>query len=103
VIRVQDSEFSSWRSSPSCSPGSATVLFPASALWTSGLLCRSPYHLTHGSSYSYGRGTSVSFQCVSGASSYDVNFFAIFGLQILLAVLVVSVGALMWRLLRKPR
>jgi len=84
---------------------------PSSALWMSGIVCSSPYHLEYSTShYSYNpaqSGTSVSFQCVNGASSYDVNDFAIVGLQVVLAVLVlcgaVAVGRLMRRLLRKPK
>jgi hypothetical protein len=48
----------------------------------------------------------VSFQCVSGASSYDANNFAIDGLQSLAIALVlcvgVAVGRLIWRQARTP-
>jgi hypothetical protein len=73
-------------------------------------MCSSPYHLEHYNlGYRYGRapGFQDEYRCVSGASSYHVNFFAISLLQTLLVVLVlcgaVAVGVLMRRrLLRKP-
>ncbi len=91
-----------------CVGGAAalTAAIPASALWMSAIVCDSQYHLTYdisGYSYRPGQsGTSVTFQCVSGAGSYDVNTFAVMGLQSLLAVLVVcTVGCVIWRLARK--
>jgi hypothetical protein len=81
--------------------GCATAVFPASALWTSKIMCSNQYHLEYGTSY-YQRGiTNVSFQCISGTSSYAANVYAIMSVQILLALLVLSVGVLLWRLLRK--
>ena len=95
-----------------CVGGAAavTTVFPSSALWMSGIVCRSPYHLAYNTShYSYRpgqSGTSASFQCVSSESSYNVNDFVLMGLQSLLAAfvlcVVLGVGVLMRRLLRKP-
>ena len=69
-------------------------------------MCSSPYHLAHTSDYSHRAGTSVNFQRVSDTSSYRANFFEVFGLQFLLAAILVcgavAVGGL-WRVLRKPR
>ena len=86
-----------------------TAALPSSALWMSGIMCSSPYHLAyHNEGYHYGRapGFRGGFQCVSGDSSYHVNYFAISVLQTLLVVLVlfgvVAVGVLMWRRLRNP-
>jgi hypothetical protein len=87
-----------------------TAALPSSAMWMSGIMCSSPYHMAyHNEGYQYGRapGFRGGFQCVSGDSSYHVNYFAISVLQTLLVVLVMFgvlvVGVLMWRLLRKPR
>jgi hypothetical protein len=87
-----------------------TPELPSSAMWMSGILCRSPYRLAyHNEGYHYGRapGFRGEFQCVSADSSYHVNYFAISVLQTLLVILllfgVVAVGVLLWRLLRKPR
>lgn len=87
-----------------------TPELPSSAMWMSGIVCRSPYHLAyHNEGYHYGRapGFRGEFQCVSGDSVYHVNYLAISVLQTLLVVVVVfaavAVAVLMWRLLRKPR
>ena len=88
-----------------------TAVIPSSALWMSAIVCDSGYQMAYNTSdYSYKpgqSGTTVSFQCVGDAGSYDVNDFAVFGLQFLLIALVVCVvGAvvgLLWRRLRKPR
>jgi hypothetical protein len=95
-----------------CVGGAAavTALIPSSALWMSAIVCRGGYQMGYNTShYSYKpgqSGTSVSFQCVSDADSYDVNDFAVFALQSLLAALVLcvalAVGGLTWRLSRKP-
>ncbi|HUO39223.1 MAG TPA: DUF3060 domain-containing protein, partial [Mycobacterium sp.] len=87
-----------------------TAVMPSSALWTSAIICGGPNQLTYNTShYSYKpgqSGTSVSFQCVSPAGTYDVNDFAIMGLQALLVALVlgvaVGVGVLINRLLPRP-
>jgi hypothetical protein len=87
-----------------------TAVIPSSALWMSAIVCSSGYQMAYNTSdYSYKpgqSGTSVSFHCVGDAGSYDVNDFAVFGLQFLLIALVVcAVGALvglMWRRRRKP-
>jgi hypothetical protein len=76
----------------------------------SAIVCRSPYHLDYSTShYSYKpgqSGTSVNFQCVSDAGSYDVNEFAVSALQSVLVALVLFgalvIGRLIWRLVRKP-
>jgi hypothetical protein len=89
----------------------ATAAIPSSALWMSAIVCDSGYQLAYNTSdYSYKpgqSGTTVSFQCVGDAGSYDVNDFAVFALQFLLIALVVGVvGAvvgLMRRRRRKPR
>jgi hypothetical protein len=96
-----------------CIGGAAvlTAVFPSTALWTSRVVCRSPYQLTYGTSgYSYRpgqSGTSVSFRCVGNAGSYKPNEFFIFGLQSLLVTVVVCatvvVAGLLWRLVRKRR
>jgi hypothetical protein len=95
-----------------CVGGAAalTAVFPDIALWMSPIVCRSPYQLAYNTShYSYKpgqSGTSVSFQCVSDAGSYDANQFAIIGLQSVLIALVLCVAAvgfgLIRRRLRKP-
>jgi hypothetical protein len=73
-----------------------TALIPSSALWISGIVCISGYHLAYNTSH-YGyqpgqSGTSVDFQCVDCDSSYDVDDFAIFGLESVIAAFVVCVG-----------
>jgi hypothetical protein len=77
------------------------ALIPSSALWMSGIVCISGYRLAHSQ-----RGPSVSFQCANGDSSYDVGAFAAFGLQSVLAALVLCVGligiGLLRARLRKP-
>jgi hypothetical protein len=81
-----------------CVGGAAavTALIPSSALWMSGIVCISCDHLAYNTShdaYQPGQsGTSVDFRWVNGDSSYDVNDFAIFGLQSVLAAFVVCVG-----------
>jgi hypothetical protein len=94
-----------------CVGGAAalTALLPSSALWTSVILCGGPNQLMSNTShYSYGPGSSgsnVSFQCVDVDGAYDVNFFAIMGLQSLLIALVVGAAVaargLIRRLLRR--
>jgi hypothetical protein len=93
-----------------CVGGAAalTAMFPSSAPWMSGIVCRSPYHLGSSTSdYSYKpgqSGTSVSFQCVSDASWYPVNMFVVTGLQSVLAALIVGVVAvIVRRVLRRTR
>jgi hypothetical protein len=73
-----------------------------------GIVCSSPYHLNYDehSSHAAGRSSSsVSYPCVSDESSYDVNDFAVWGLQALLIALIVcavlAVGVLTRRLLRQ--
>lgn len=72
-----------------------TAAIPSSALWMSAIVCDSGYQMAYNTSdYSYKpgqSGTSVSFQCVNDAGSYDVNDFAVFGLQFVLIALVVCV------------
>jgi hypothetical protein len=68
--------------------GGLATLLPSSAMWTSGIVCGSGYHLSndnrHYSTPSGGSGTTMSFRCVSGNSSYHANDWAILGLQFLL-------------------
>ncbi|MGO9382275.1 MAG: hypothetical protein ACLP4W_09295 [Mycobacterium sp.] len=95
-----------------CVGGAAavTALIPSSALWMSGIVCSSGYQMAYNTShYSYRpgqSGTNVSFQCVGDADSYDVNDFAVFALQSLLAAVVLVVAAavagLIWRRSHKP-
>ncbi len=93
-----------------CVATALAALKPSSAMWTSGIVCKSGYHLSndnkHYSTPSGGSGTTMSFRCVSGASWYHANDWAILGLQMLLIGLVLfaatAVGVLMWRLWRKP-
>ncbi len=90
-----------------CVGGAAaiTAMFPSTALWMGPIVCRSPYELAYNTSqYSYKpgqSGTSVSFQCVSDANAYDVNQFAITGLQSVLIALVLCVGVVVFRLIRR--
>jgi hypothetical protein len=83
---------------------------PSSVQWMSGIVCDSGDQLAdssrHYTTSSGGSGKNVSFQCVSGASSYPANDFAIMGLQFLVLTVVVGgavAAVLMWRQLRKPR
>jgi hypothetical protein len=64
------------------------------------------YNTSH-YSYKPGQsGTSVSFQCVRDGDYYDVNDFAVFALQSLLAAVALfvalAVGRLIWRRSHKP-
>jgi len=88
--------------------GAVTLLntqFPSSVLWTSGIVCRSPYHLDYDVSHYNVRpgdsSSSVDYACVSGENVYDINDFMVIGLQALAVVLVlcplVVVGFLVWR------
>ncbi len=81
------------------------AVIPKSALWMGPLVCPSPYRLaysTSGYSYKPGQsGTSVDFACVSGASSYDANVFAIDGIQSLVIALVLCVVAVAVSLVRR--
>jgi hypothetical protein len=62
------------------------ALVPSSALWMSGIVCISGYRLVHNPA-----GQSVSFHCVDGDSSYDVEDLAVL-LQCVLVALVLCVG-----------
>jgi hypothetical protein len=90
-----------------CAGGTAalTAMFPSTALWMSGIVCRSPYHLVAStSSYSYQpgqSGTSVTYRCVSDAGWYDVSAFAIIVLQALLAAVIVGGVAVVVHLIRR--
>ncbi|MCV7195157.1 hypothetical protein [Mycobacterium angelicum] len=89
-----------------CVGGAAalTAVFPSSALWMSPIVCRRPYELAYNTShYSYKpgqSGTSVSFQCVSGADAYDVNSLAIGAVQSLFIALVVGIAVVAVRTVR---
>jgi hypothetical protein len=88
------------------------VFVPSASLWTSGIVCRSGYHLAPSRTrltytpYQWGPNGPYHW-CVSGVSSYPANEFVILGLVSLLVALVlcpaVVVGVLMWRGLRTPR
>ena len=69
-------------------PVLVTMLIPSSALWTSGIVCNAPSHLAYSQSLSLGHGTSRTFQCVSGDSSYAASKLAIYALQTLVSALV---------------
>jgi hypothetical protein len=89
--------------------GLLTAVLPSTALWTSVILCGGPNRLMSNTShYSYRPGSSGSnttFQCVGADGAYDVNVFAIMGLQCLLIGLVagaaVAAGGLIRSLLRR--
>ncbi|WP_156746056.1 hypothetical protein [Mycobacterium sp. 1423905.2] len=93
-----------------CVGGAAalTAVFPSSALWMSPIVCSSPHELAYNTSqYSYKpgqSGTSVAFQCVSDAGSYDVNSFLVDGIQSLLFAVLVGIGVVVYRAIRgRPR
>ena len=95
-----------------CVGGAAavTALIPSAALWMSPIVCRGGYEMAYNTShYSYKpgqSGTSVSFQCVGDGDYYDVNYFAVFALQSLMAAVVLcaalAVVRLIWRRSHKP-
>jgi hypothetical protein len=85
-----------------------TAVFPATALWASPIVCRSPYHLDYrSSSYSYRpgqSGTSISFRCVNGDAWYRANDLLLMMLQFILCGLVVSaVVTAIWLIRRQLR
>lgn len=87
-----------------------TPELPSSAMWMSGIVCRSSYHLAyHNEGYHYGRapGFRGSFDCVGEDGSYHVNYLAISVLQTLLVILVVlgvvALGIALWRLVRTTK
>ena len=79
-----------------CVGGAAALIavFPSSALWTSAIVCSSPYQLAYKTAhYSYKPGQSgrtVNFQCASDAGSYYANNLEIGGLQALAIALVLG-------------
>ena len=81
-----------------------TTLFPSSALWMSGIVCISEYHMVYDTSRYSSQpgqsGTGVNFHCVNGDSSYDVNDLAVFGLQSVLTAFVLCVALAGFGLLR---
>lgn len=90
---------------------SLTAVMPSSALWTSPFVCDSGYQLAYDTTdYSYKpgqSGTSVSFECVGAAGSYEPSWIAIDAFQTILAAVVlgaaVGVGYLIWRAIFKSR
>ena len=90
---------------------SLTAMMPSSALWTSPFVCDSGYQLAYDTTdYSYKpgqSGTSVSFECVGAAGSYEPSWLAIDAFQTILAAVVlgaaVGVGYLIWRAIVKSR
>jgi hypothetical protein len=88
---------------------SLTAMMPSSALWTSPFVCDSGYRLAYDTTdYSYKpgqSGTSVSFECVGAAGSYEPSWIAIDAFQTILAAVVlgaaVGIGYLIWRLVRR--
>ena len=84
-----------------CVGGAAFVIavLPRSALWMGPIVCPNPYRLAVHTSH-YGD-TSAGLQCVSGASSYDANAFAIDGMQSLLIAAVLGAVAVLAVLLRR--
>lgn len=91
-----------------CVGGAAALIAvsPSSALWTSAIVCSSPYQLAYKTAhYSYKPGQSgrtVNFQCVSGAGSYYANNLAIAGLQTLAIALVLGGIFLVVKMFRRP-
>jgi hypothetical protein len=72
-----------------------TAVVPASALWTSRIICGAPHQMiVNTSHYSYKpsqSGTSVNFQCLTAAGGQDANWLAIMALQgLLLTVMLAS-------------
>ncbi|SPM31257.1 MmpS family transport accessory protein [Mycobacterium terramassiliense] len=92
-----------------CATTALVTLKPSSALWMSGIVCGSGYHLANDNKHygtpSGGSGITMSFRCVSGNSSYHANDFSVFELQFLLVGIAscaaVAAGVLLWRLLPK--
>jgi hypothetical protein len=90
-----------------CIGGAVALLavLPSSALWMGPIVCHSPYRLMYTAShYSYKpgqSGTSTSYQCVSGASSYNANAFAIDGIQSLVIAAMLAVIAVIVVLSRR--
>lgn len=90
---------------------SLTATLPSSALWTSPLVCDSGYDLAYNTSnYSYKpgqSGTSVSFQCVGEAGSYEPSWLAIDVFQTILVTLalgaIVAAGFVVWRTVFRSR
>jgi hypothetical protein len=78
-----------------------TMLLPSSALWTSAIVCDSGSRLAYSEVFGLRQGTAMTFQCVSGDTSYGANQFAIYALQALVAVFVVpgaiAAGRWAWR------
>lgn len=75
------------------------VVFPSAAMWTSGIVCDSPYHLSGG--------RNMLFECAGDGRSYEVTG-PVVGLQALMIALitlvlavVAAVAFLTWRRLRK--
>lgn len=66
-----------------------TMLIPSSAMWTSAIVCDSGSRLAYSESFGLRQGTTRTFQCVSGDTSYAASKLAIYALQVLIAALVV--------------
>jgi hypothetical protein len=78
-----------------------TLFIPFSALWTSGIVCDGGFRLAYRESFGLRQGTTRTFQCINGDASYVASTIAIYALQAVVGVLVVSgaiaVGRLTWR------
>jgi Protein of unknown function (DUF3060) len=78
-----------------------TLLLPFSALWTSGIVCDGGSHLAYSESFGLRQGTTRTFQCVNGESSYVASKLVIYALQAVIGALVVygaaAAGLLAWR------
>jgi hypothetical protein len=81
---------------------------PPSALWMSGIVCSSPYHLKFNATYTTASsgtsGLQSSFQCANYGSSHPVSELTIIAVQTMLIALVLwaaaVIGFLTWRLSR---
>lgn len=78
-----------------------TLMIPFSALWTSGIVCHGGSHLAYSESFGLRQGTTRTFQCVTGESSYVASKLAIYALQAVVGALViygtVVAGRQAWR------
>ncbi len=86
-----------------------TAAMPASAMWTSPIVCDSGYQLAYNTTnYSYKpgqSGTSVTFECAGATGSYEASWIAIDSLQTILVTVflgaAVAVGFVIWRSVRR--
>lgn len=92
-----------------CVGGAAAVtsVVPATAGWTSPIVCRGGADLAYTASRvtdKSGRSsTSVAFQCLDEAGGYDANILAIGVLQSLLVAFVLGTALFAWRMIERRR